>query len=249
MTQPIYPEWDWRNPDLARTWSEKVANGEGGNPVRPEHLDMLLHLLEDVFEPGKTLLDLGSGSGIVEQMIFERLPHAQIVGVDRSEAMMALAAERLQDYPFRFVQVIHDLGDLPSLIGIESKLPRQHYQIVFSVQALHHLSREAMTTAYLTIYDILEPGGYFFLIDRMQVESAALFPLYRSLWKRLSRLNHRAVEEGETYLEHVAAVAEQGDQPAPLLWHLEQLKAAGFEADCLHAHGNRAFIAGVKPQG
>jgi cyclopropane fatty-acyl-phospholipid synthase-like methyltransferase len=201
---------------------------------------MLLAILEAEFEPGKTILDLGYGSGIVEQMIFERIPHAQIVGVDRSEAMMALASERLKPYPFRFISVPFDLAELPSILGPASPLPRQQYQIVISVQALHHLTVEQMQAAYLTIYDILEPHGLFLLQDRIAVSTPTLWNTYQSLWRLLD------VDEGETYEEHLAQVAARGDLPARLEQHLRWLSDAGFEAACLHLHNNRALIAARK---
>lgn len=228
---------NWSDPETARKWDE---DNTSRNPLRPQQLEMLLAILEDEFEPGKTILDLGYGTGIVEQMIFERIPSAQIVGVDRSEAMMALAAERLKPYPFRFIPVHFDLAELSSILGPASPLPRQQYQIVISVQALHHLTPEQMQAAYLTIYDILEPRGLFLLQDRIAVSTPHLWSAYQSLWRLLN------VQEGETYEEHIAQVAAQGDQPAPLEQHLRWLQDAGFEAACLHLHTNRALIAARK---
>jgi cyclopropane fatty-acyl-phospholipid synthase-like methyltransferase len=201
---------------------------------------MLLAILEDEFEPGKTILDLGYGSGIVEQMIFERIPQAQIVGVDRSEAMMVLAAERLKPYPFRFIPVRFDLAELSSIIGPSSPLPRQQYQIVISIQALHHLTPEQMQAAYLTIYDILEPRGLFLLLDRIAINTPHLWSAYQSLWRLLK------LQEGETYEEHLTHIAAHGDLPAPLEQHLRWLNDGGFEAACLHLHTNRALIAAWK---
>ena len=61
---------DWRDPSLAQRWSDDPTRW---NPLREETVDVLLHLIEAVFEPGRTLLDLGSGSGLVEASLFERV--------------------------------------------------------------------------------------------------------------------------------------------------------------------------------
>jgi SAM-dependent methyltransferase len=234
---------DWTDPEFARKWSEKRSSR---NPLRPQQLEMLLAILEDEFEPGKTIIDLGYGSGIVEQMIFERMPHAQIVGVDRSEAMMALAAERLKPYPFRFVPVRHDLAELASILGPSSPLPRQQYQVAISIQALHHLTPEQMQAAYFTLYDILEPKGLFLLMDRIAVSTPALWSVYASLWRLLEQQHGVNIQEGDSYEEHAAFVKAGGDLPAPLEDHLCWLRDAGFEAACLHLHSNRALIAARK---
>ena len=235
---------DWTDPETARQWSADAARR---NPLRPQQLDMLLAILEDEFQPGKTILDLGYGSGIVEEMIFERIPHAQIVGVDRSEAMMALATERLKPYPFRFIPVSHDLAEFASILGPASPLPRQFYQIAISVQALHHLTPEQLQAAYLTLYDILEPGGLFLLLDRIAVSTPELWSAYESMWRLLKEQTGTDVQQGKTYEEHLTHVAAQGDQPASLEDNLFWLRNAGFEAACLHLHTNRALIAARKP--
>src|SRR5690606_41446870 len=112
---------NWSDPETARKWDE---DNTSRNPLRPQQLEMLLAILEDEFEPGKTILDLGYGTGVVEQMIYERIPAAQIVGVDRSGALMALAAVRLKPYPFRFIPVHFDRAELSLIIVPASPLPR-----------------------------------------------------------------------------------------------------------------------------
>lgn len=234
---------DWQDPETARQWS---ADATRHNSVRTEQLEMLLAILEAEFEPGKTMLDLGYGSGLVEAMIFERMPHAQIVGIDRSEAMMALAEERLKPYPFQFISVRYDLAELGSIIGIHNPLPRQRYQIAFSVQALHHLTPEQMQAAYLALYDLLEPDGLFLLIDRIAVTTPELWTEYTALWRLLEQQHAAVIDEGETFEEHTALVAAHGDQPAALEDHLRWLRDAGFAPACLHLHTHRALIAARK---
>lgn len=235
---------NWSDPNTASEWS-KDANKY--NPVRAEQLEMLLAILQNEFEPGKTMLDLGYGSGLVEELIFQQMPNAQIVGVDRSDAMMALAAERLKPYPFQFVPVKYDLTQLPSILGPNSPLPRQRYQIVFSVQALHHLTTEELQGAYLTVYDILEPRGWFLLVDRIAVSKPGLWNAYHSLWRLQEQQHDTAIQEGKDFNDHTAVVAASGDLPISLEQQLRLLSDAGFEADCLHLHTNRAFFAARKP--
>ncbi|HYO87001.1 MAG TPA: class I SAM-dependent methyltransferase [Candidatus Limnocylindrales bacterium] len=234
---------DWRNPSLAQGWS---CDPHRHNPLRAEQVDVLLTLIEAVFQPGKTLLDLGSGSGLIEAELFERVPHAQVVGIDRSEPMMALAAERLKPWPFSFIQIRCDLSDPACLVGVNSPLPRQFYQVAFSVQALHHLSREGHLAVYLALAEILEPGGWFFTVDRMAVD-ASLFEAYQTLWARLGRTHGFAVHEGADMHEHAAMMAKQGDTPLPVRDHLALLAEAGFTASVVQAYGNRALIAARKP--
>lgn len=234
---------DWRDPTLAQGWS---SDPQRYNPLRAETLDVLLTLIEAVFQPGKTLLDLGSGSGLVEAALFERVPQAQVIGVDRSEPMMALAAGNLKPYPFSFIQVRADLSDAAQLAGPATPLPKQAYQVAFSVQALHHLSREEHAAIYHALAQILEPGGWFFNLDRMAVQPP-LFEVYHALTQRLGRTHGFAPEEGVTMDEHSAMLARQGDTPLPVSDHLALLAEAGFSASVVQAYGSRALIAARKP--
>lgn len=234
---------DWRDPDLAQRWSSDPAQF---NPLRAEMLDVLLTAIEAVFEPGKTLLDLGSGSGLVEAALFERIEHAQVVGVDRSEPMMALARENLKPHPFQFIQVRHDLTDAAGLAGPNTPLPRQSYQIAFSVQALHHLTRDEHQAMYGALAIILEPGGWFFNLDRVAVPPQQ-FDLYRALWGRLERTHGFAPDEGEDDAAHQAMLARAADMPLAAADHLALLTEAGFTTSIVHAYANRALIAARKP--
>ncbi|MFN8378334.1 MAG: class I SAM-dependent methyltransferase [Anaerolineae bacterium] len=233
---------DWRDPELAQSWSGDPTQF---NPLRVESLDVLITAIDAVFDPGKTLLDLGSGSGLVEVALFERVEHAQVVGVDRSEPMMALAKENLKPYPFRFIQVRHDLTDAAALAGPNSPLPRQAYQIAFSVQALHHLNREQHQAVYQALASIIEPGGWFFNLDRMHVPEP-LFEVYRAQWARLERTHGFAPDEGENYAAHQALLVRTGDAPLALTEHLTLLAEAGFTASVVYAYANRALIAARK---
>src|SRR5207302_11006797 len=82
----------WLNPSRTSNWDSDPLSG---NPLRGEQVDLLLSLIADHFTPGSTILDIGSGSGLVEEQLFQRVPEASVVGVDYSPAMIAMAVKRL----------------------------------------------------------------------------------------------------------------------------------------------------------
>src|SRR5262245_12630329 len=142
---------DFKDEQTAQQWD---ADTRFYNPTRPEQLDMMLSIIEAEYESGDTILDLGFGSGLVEELIFKRIPGAQVVGVDHSQAMMKLAAERLLPYVSQYDAIQHDLRDLPNL-----PLEPGTFPFIISIQALHHLTDSEMQVAYEAIYDLLSPGG------------------------------------------------------------------------------------------
>lgn len=232
---------DWTDPETARSWSD---NPFTHNPTRAEHLDMLLTLLEEEYRPHTTILDIGLGSGLVEEAIFKRIPDAYIVGVDASRAMLELAYARLRGYEGQYEVVVHDLRELETL-----ELPDEDYSVAISVQTIHNVEDKYKKGIFKLVYDALQPGGLFLIVDRIAVDTPALFGPYRTVWGRLDRLHSGSYRsrEGSTFEEHTQGVASRGDLPITLEQHLDWLREAGFEVACLHLHGNRALFAARKP--
>lgn len=232
---------DWENAAEVRRWDQHATDA---NPIRPEQLDVLVAVLAGFWQPGRWAVDLGCGSGQVEKAIFDRIPAACVVGVDGSTEMMKLARERLATQLARFEAVRHDLAELSTL-----PLPAHPYQFVIAVQSLHHLSERDMRGAYAWAHGLLEPGGLFLLQDRLRVETSGVWRVMRAVWERQDREHGSAVadREGASFVDHERIVRERGDYPVLLDQHLSWLREAGFEAVCLHLHGNRALIAGYKP--
>src|SRR5918997_895131 len=95
---------DFTDEATARAWDVDPAST---NPTRTEQLDIPLTLDEREYRPGSAILDIGMGSGRVEESLLGRLPDA-FVGVDASEAMLALAAGRLSGLRDRYEVHLHD---------------------------------------------------------------------------------------------------------------------------------------------
>ena len=64
---------DFTDKKTAQAWDSDTTFY---NPTRPQQLDLMLTIIEDAYQPGDTILDLGFGSGLVEERIFRRIPGA-----------------------------------------------------------------------------------------------------------------------------------------------------------------------------
>lgn len=75
-----------------------------------------------------------------------------------------------------------------------------------------------------------------------------LWNAYHMVWQHQDNLYGSTVanHEGATFEEHERTVRERGDFPVLLDEHLKSLRETGFEAACVHSHGNRALIVGIK---
>lgn len=227
---------DWRDMSFAAEWTRKPLRG---NPTREEQLQILLALLKGTYRAGEVILDLGCGSGIVEEMIFSEVPGARVVGIDSSQPMLELAARRLRRWSAQLQLVRADFGDIENV-----KFPESSFGMVVSVQALHHVPVTVKKRVFAKIHSILGPFGVFYILDRVRVDSPELFDQFRVVWNRLETVHETTIDEGSTYSMHVQLLKEKGDDPASLEEHLLWLRDAGFVAACVHLHANRALIIG-----
>ncbi len=226
---------DFRDPQTAASWS---ADPLLHNPLRAEQLDILLSILQAEYKQGDTIIDVGIGSGIVEEELFRLIPSAQVLGIDFSEAMVELAHTRLRDFREQYSITMHDLRDIGNL-----QLPQAKYSLAFSIQTIHNVEDTYKRDTFAFVHRVLAPDGLFLLLDRIAIDTPGLFDVYKLLWTRLNRLHHTTMFEGHTFEEHTQGVHERGDLPATLEQHLQWLSKAGFEVACLHLHGNRALFA------
>jgi len=116
----------------------------------PYGLEYAFHLLGDV--RGKTVLDLGCGSG--ENLVPLAKRGADVVGMDISPDLVQLARRRLSDYGLA--------ATLQEGSAYATGLPDESVDVVFSMALLHHLD---LALARKEIDRILRPRGLFILCE------------------------------------------------------------------------------------
>ena len=228
---------DWENPEFARHWDAVVS---AANPSRAEQLDILATIVERVYVPGSSILDLGLGSGLVELALFARIPEARdrrrraVGGDDRAGGAKAGA---IRDH----CQIVrHDLADIESLT-----LPERTYSVTFSVQTLHHIPHEAQRAVYQFVARLLPPGGVFLHMERVALDAETFADVIPPAWEALE--SRAEVKSGGTAEDFLARLSHKNEYAATLEQHLAWLREAGFASTCLHLQLNRALMAGVKP--
>ena len=228
MTErPPHPAHDWKDPGFASEWE---ATADQMNPVREEQLELLIALLRA--QGPATVLDLGVGSGLVAELVLDALPEAELIGLDSSEAMLALARERLARFGGRATLLEADLSD----VVLADRLDRL-LDAVISVQTLHNLEPAAHRRALASTAQAVASGGLLVNADRYAA-SPELLHDFRVVWERVG------AEEGTSWDEHVEKLRAQGDQPVSLATELRWLDESGFDAAPLQCLGNRAVVVG-----
>ncbi len=100
----------------------------------------------------ETILDLGTGTGETLRRVAARYPHARLVGIDESAAMLDVARRVLPHADLRVAR-------------LEDQLPGGSFDLVVSALAVHHLHAAQKTDLFRRVADRLRPGGRFVLAD------------------------------------------------------------------------------------
>jgi tRNA (cmo5U34)-methyltransferase len=101
-----------------------------------------------------SVLDLGTGTGETLAAVLGRHGGAVAVGIDKNEAMLDAARERLGALPVEFV--VAQLSD---------PLPAGPFDLVVSALAVHHLEGSDKAALFARVAEALPPGGRFVLGD------------------------------------------------------------------------------------
>ena len=110
-----------------------------------------------VTEEPLQILDIGCGTGLEFDGIFDRVPNAQLSGIDLSENMLT----QLQiKHEARMSQITTKQGSY-----LEIPFPKGKYDYCLSVMTVHHLLPQKRLQLYQKIIKALKPGGKYIEAD------------------------------------------------------------------------------------
>ena len=187
----------------------------------PHRVDAYEELLDLVPPSIERVLDLGTGDGVLLDLVLTARPGASGVGLDFGQDMLRRAAERFSGRPVELVQ--HNLDEpLPSSLGL--------FDAVVSSFAIHHCSPARVKVLYREVYDSLRPGGVFVNAEHVDSATPALHEEF------LAKLGRTLAED------------DPSNQLVGTEQHLNWLMTCGFEnVDIFWKWRELAVVAGEKP--
>lgn len=156
----------------------------------------------------KNLLDLGCGTGLELEGIFERFPDISVTGIDITKAMLDRLSEKYQGKNITLI-----CGDY-----FTADLGRERFDTAISFQTMHHFSHEKKIGLYRKIRDSLKSGGVYIECDYM-VETQAEEDKWYSENARIRK--EQGISEDEFY---------HYDTPCTIENQIKMFKAAGFSS-------------------
>lgn len=98
------------------------------------------------------LLEIGSGAGKVLRLFKNKIPDKQIMGIDLSKELIAIAKT---EFPYATFKV----GDFTKTV-----LPKNKFDVALSVRSIEYLDENSLKKAFKSVYSSLKKGGKFFLL-------------------------------------------------------------------------------------
>ncbi len=211
-------EHDWLDPAYVDEWIADRIDGDRDHRSHLEHLAGLVARAVNTADP--TVLDVGSGPGVLADAVLRSIPRARLVVQDYSPPMLAQAHSRLA---WAGDRVRFHLSDLRSP-GWSRDLG-QRFDAIVSSYAIHNLRDPAAIRAvYDELVALLAPGGCVLLLD-----------LVESPGPRADALIGERRRRDE-------------DEPSSLAAQLGWLTSAGLvQVDCLWKDGFEVAMCGFRP--
>ena len=191
------------NPDvkqLIQKGFDTVAPGYDHDALAffPETARRMIEHLE--LQPGQTLLDVCTGTGVVALAAAEKLPAGRVVGIDLSSGMLEQARAKAEGKSLQNLEFLQmDLDELP--------LAEASFDLATSSFGLFFL--EDMVKGLLNITRVVKPGGKIaissFTGDAFSPMSDLFVNRYQSFGREVPPLSWKRLATKELIEEHFDA--------------------------------------------
>jgi tRNA (cmo5U34)-methyltransferase len=211
---------------IGDAFDESVAYYDAWIRMALPDYDAIFQTAQDLipFQVDKSIdvLDLGAGTGLFSQHVFEKIPEARFKLIDVAEEMLAVAEQRFQGDIEKFQFIVDDYRTIDYAA---------EFDLVISSLSIHHLTDDEKQDLFQRVHNALRKDGVFINVDQVKGPSAYLQELYWSDW--LAKARARGADE-ERIKESIAR-REAYDKDALLTDQLQWLVDAGFvDVDCVY---------------
>jgi tRNA (cmo5U34)-methyltransferase len=161
---------------MESTWkSEYVVNNflkgkRSSIPYAADQLKIMIDLLSHVEISMDSFLDLGSGDGILSNLILDKFVDSRGYAVDFSEPMLDAARNRLQNYRGRMKFVNADISNSNWQDRVFDD-NNEYVDAIVSGYCIHHLDHGRKYELYRETYDHLKQNGIFVNIEHVASKS------------------------------------------------------------------------------
>ncbi|MBS1602381.1 MAG: class I SAM-dependent methyltransferase [Bacteroidetes bacterium] len=182
------------------------------------------------------LLDIGCGAGNYTLKMLSRIADLNCTLNDLSMPMLQKAKERVSPRTKGSVTIIQD--DMRNL-----QFPNDHFDIILAAATLHHLrDDEDWELMFIKIYNMLKPGGSFWISDLITHNTEPITRLFEDQYG-----DYLQTLGGAEYRKKVLDYVNYEDTPRSINFQLALLAKVGFsKIDILHKSSCFAAFGAIK---
>lgn len=202
----------WQDADFARRWAG--SDGAAGLLALPRAIaaSVVAHDSGDV----RLIVDVGSGPGEFLAVMLAEFPGARGLWTDTSEAMRALAEERLAPFADRVDYALVDMTALRDGVPWDA-------DVLTTSRASHHLDRPSLTAFYTEAVQHLAPGGWLVNLDHIHLASDTWDVRLRAVRKRFRSNGQESPPHHHSYpltsiADHLDAFRAAGVDDVDIVW-------------------------------
>jgi tRNA (cmo5U34)-methyltransferase len=158
-------------------------------------------------ENTQKLLDIGCGSGLELDYIYQRFPNLHVVGVDLSKEMLKKLHDKHHDKNLTIIcddYFKYDMGE-------------ECYDVVISFESLHHFSFDKKVGLFKKVYKSLKNGGIYLECDYI----ASSDQIEELVFSEAKRRRTRDKIQDDVFVHF--------DTPLTLAHEMSAMKQAGFK--------------------
>ncbi len=177
------------------------------------------------------VLDLGSGPGVLSELVLKLYPQAKVLAFDLTREMLEACKQRLAAFEGRIVIRQGDFSRDSFGAG---------YDVILAGLTLHHLDHEQRREIYVRLYGALKSPGVFLAREVIVDDDPFVTEWHYSLWRSFMRANGE--DDAFWFGKH-----REKDHPASVEQQSAWLRKAGFVHTACHwRYWNFAIIGGHK---
>jgi len=236
------PQWTEEDSQLYRQIAPVAV------PARAGQIATLLTLIPFGRQDTFSVVEIGSGEGILSTALLTCYPKATLTALDGSEEMRAATQWRLAEFGPR--------GQVEPFELISSNWYHrlQNADCILSSLCLHHLSGKEKRNLFEIIHSRLSTNGALLIADLVAPQRSEAQEMFAATWdyhtkaQAISKTGSADLFEKFRQAEwNLYRYPDPVDKPSPLFEQLIWLKEAGFSnVDCFWMQAGHAIYGGYK---
>ena len=201
---------DNTTPMAAKEYDKKINDTI---PYYPDFYYQTVDVVEQCNFEKIRWLDLGCGTGSLEEVAIQRFPKSEFVLVDPSEKMLEQAKRKLRDDSIQYI-----CTDSSSIQFANN------FEVATAIQSHHYMQKDERRKATENVYHALKKGGIYICFENIIPEDDELKTFELLRWGRYQQRRGKTEEEAKAH----NARCGKDYFPLTMSQHIELLKNIGF---------------------